>query len=174
MSEARIEPGCLFGGVSGPPSEGRARSIVISTPTLLTLAHLLGLVLAVGAATVKLTLLFRCKTDPSFVPEYLRLSKPVTRQIITGLVLLTLSGIGWLIYGYPFSTALIVKLILVLAVWILGPVIDNVVEPNFAKLVPGSGEPPSSEFLEAQRRYLFMELLATGLFYAIIVMWVLV
>jgi len=53
-----------------------------------------------------------------------------THLIIAGLILLTLSGIGWLILGYGFSAQLIAKIILVVVIWALGPVIDKVIEQN--------------------------------------------
>jgi hypothetical protein len=129
--------------------------------------------LGVGCATAKLTLLLRCKADHSFLPAYIAVAKPVTRLIVLGLALLTLSGVGWLLLGYPFTSLLVVKLVLVGAIWVLGPIIDNVVEPRFQKLAPGAGEPPSHEFIRIQRRYLLLEGTATGLFYVIVVMWML-
>ena len=98
----------------------------------------------------------------------------VTRQIILGLVVMTTSGIAFLILGYPITPRLVVKLILVGAIWIMGPIIDNVVEPRFQKLVPALGEPPSPAFGRIQKQYLALELAATGLFYVILVIWVLV
>jgi hypothetical protein len=147
---------------------------MISLSSLLTFTHLIGLVLGVGAATVKLVLLFKCKSNPALVPSYLKIFKPITHIIILGLILLTLSGIGWLLYGYPFSAELIVKLIFVLAIWLIGPIIDNVIEPKFIKLASILEEPMSKEFLQIQNKYLGMEIIATLLFYVIIIMWVLV
>lgn len=147
---------------------------MISLLSLLTFIHLIGLILGAGAATVKLVLLFKCKSDPDLVPSYLKIFKPITRLIITGLILLTLSGIGWLLYGYPFSSELIIKLVLVLAIWIVGPVIDNVFEPKFIKLAPTVDQEVSVEFMQIQNKYLSMEIFATLLFYVIIVMWVLI
>lgn len=144
-----------------------------SIPSLLSLAHLIGLALGVGSATAKLTLLLRCKNDLGFLPAFIAAARPITRLIILGLALLTLSGIGWLIFGYPFTPLLLGKLALVAAVWVMGPIIDNVVEPKFLKLAPRPGEPASREFLKVQQQYLMLELLATGLFYIIIVMWML-
>ena len=143
-------------------------------PSLLSLAHLIGFALAVGCATAKLTLLVRCKADHAFVPTYIAVARPITRLIILGLALLTLSGIGWLLVGYPLTLLLAVKLVLVGAIWVLGPVIDNVVEPRFRQLAPASGESPSPAFRQAQRQYLRLEVIATGLFYVIVVMWVLI
>lgn len=123
---------------------------------------------------MKLALLFRCNADAAFVPVYAKVARPVTKQIIIGQILMTLSGIAWLLGGHPFTPRLVVKLVLVAAVWVLGPLIDNAVEPRFLRLAPASGESPSPAFVRIQRQYLTLEVLATGLFYLIVVIWVLV
>jgi hypothetical protein len=87
------------------------------------------------------------------------------------MILLTLSGVGWLILGYGFGTLLIVKLGLVAAIWVLGPVIDNVVEPRFRSLAPGPGEPATPAFIRIQRRYVVWETVAPSLFYLIPATW---
>lgn len=145
-----------------------------SLPSLLSLAHLIGLALGVGCATAKLMLLVRCRADHAFLPTYIEVARPLTRLIILGLVLLTLSGVGWLLVGYPLTPLLVVKLVLVGAIWVLGPVIDNVVEPKFRQLALTPGESTSPAFVRIQRHYLRLEVLATGLFYVIVAMWVLV
>lgn len=147
---------------------------MISLPSLLTFVHLIGLALAVGAATVKLVLLIKCKSNSELVHVFIKASKPITQLIITGLFLLTFSGIGWLLMGYSFTTLLIIKLIFVATIWILGPVIDNVIEPKFLKLAPVSGQQASIEFSAALNKYLGMEIIATGLFYVIIIIWILI
>lgn len=147
---------------------------MFSVASLLSFLHLIGLALGVGAATVKLALLFRCTADHAFVPVYLGVARPITRQIVIGMILLTLSGIGWLLLGYQLTPRLVVKLILVGALWALGPFIDNVVEPKFQKMAPVLGDPPSPAFGRIQNQYLIVEVVATGLFYAVIVVWVLI
>jgi hypothetical protein len=143
----------------------------MSLSTLVSLVHLLGLVLAVGAATAKLVLLVKSSTDREFVPIYLRVARPITRQIMVGMVLLTLSGIGWLLLGYPFTPRLVLKVLLFGVVWVLGPVIDNIVEPRFQKLLPESGQPVSPAFAAIQKWYLALEIIATLLFFVIILIW---
>jgi hypothetical protein len=145
---------------------------MISWLSFLRVVHLVGLVLAVGAATAKLVLLLRCVVDVTFVPVFLRVTRLITRQIVAGLVLLVLSGVGWLVHGYPFTGLLIIKLVLVAAIFVLGPVIDNVVEPKVKRLAPGPGEPRSPAFGAALRQYLAIETVATLLFYVVIVVWV--
>jgi len=147
---------------------------LISLSAVLTVVHLVGLAWGAGAATVKLALLLRCGSDLAFIPTYLKVSKMITRQIILGMVLLTLSGIGWLLLGHAFTPRLIVKLVLVAAIWVLGPVIDNVAEPRFQESAPAPGEAPSPSFVRNRDRYLALEWIATLLFYVIIVLWVLV
>ena len=147
---------------------------MISLPSLLTFVHLVGLALAVGAATAKLLLLIKCRSNSELVQVFIKVSKPITHLIIIGLILLTLSGIGWLLMGYSFTTLLIIKLVFVAAIWVLGPVIDNVIEPKFLKLAPAGGQQASSEFSSALNKYLGMEIIATGFFYIIIIIWVLI
>jgi len=142
-------------------------------PSFLSLAHLAGLILGVGAATAKLTLLLRCKRDAGFVPHFVAVARPLTRLIIAGLALLTLSGVGFLVSGYSFTPRLIAKLVMVAAIWVLGPIIDNVVEPRFRAQAVPAGQPPPPAFVRALNEYLLIESLATGLFYAIVVIWVL-
>jgi len=141
--------------------------------SFLSFAHIIGLALGLGCATAKFTLLARCRTDSAFVPTYIAVTRPITRLIILGLALATLSGIGWLLSGYPLARLLLVKLVLVGAIWILGPVIDNVLEPKFVRLAPKAGEPASAAFIKIQRQYLWLETIATGLFYVVVAMWLL-
>ena len=111
-----------------------------SLSSWLIVAHVIGLSLAVGSASAKLTLLAKCRTDHAFVPVFIAIARPVTRLIILGLILVTLSGVGWLLLGYPFTSTLIVKLVMVGVIWVLGPVIDNVAEPRFKKSAPAAGQ----------------------------------
>lgn len=147
---------------------------MISLPSFLTFVHLVGLSLGVGAATVKLVLLFKSRSNSDFLPVFIKASKPITQLIITGLILLTLSGIGWLLMGYPFTTLLIIKLVFVAAIWIIGPVIDNIIEPKFIKYVPTTNQQVTPEFIKILNKYIMLEVIATGLFYIIIIIWELV
>jgi len=145
----------------------------MSVSSFLSLAHVVGFTLAVGAATVKSALLLKCLADDRFVPVFIKVSRLITRQIVFGLVLLTLSGIVWLLRGYPLTPLLAVKLVLVTAVWVLGPIIDKVAEPKFERLAPTHGEPASTAFIRARKHYFTLEVTATLLFYVVILIWVL-
>lgn len=136
------------------------------------LIHLIGLALAVGSSTVKLALLVRCIADPELVPAYLKVVRPITRLLVLGLILLTLSGIGALALGYSFTRVLLVKLILVAAVWTMGPIIDKIMEPRFRELAPEAGEAASLNFIQARTKYVTLEAVATAIFYVIVVIWV--
>lgn len=141
-------------------------------PQVLFVAHLIGLALGVGSSTVKLTLLVKCRRDPTFVPVFLAVARPITRHIILGLILLTVSGVGWVALGYGLTPLLVAKVVLVAAIWVLGPVIDNVVEPRFRRLAPAAGASPTPAFVAIESQFIAWEVAATLLFYVIIVMWV--
>lgn len=145
----------------------------MSIQAFLMLTHLIGLAWALGAASVKVALLLRCQRDRSFIQAYLEVVGSVTRQLVAGLVLLTLSGIGWLLLGYPLTRTLVVKLVLVAAVWVMGPVIDKIAEPRFRRLAPTAGEAISLECVRAEKAYVALEAVATGMLYLIVGVWVL-
>lgn len=133
---------------------------------ILGFAHVVGIVLGVGAATVKLALMFKCRSNHGFVPIFLGVLKPVTMVIAVGQILLTLSAIGFMVTGYPFTNIIIVKIILLGMLWIMGPTIDKVFEPKFRKLAPIQGESTDPQFVMALKQFLAAEILASGLFYA--------
>jgi hypothetical protein len=136
--------------------------------------HLVGLALALGAAAVKISLLLACRVNPALSTAYVRVARPITRLIVTGMVLLTLSGAAWLVLGRPFTPWLVAKIGLVAAVWMLGPVIDKVVEPAFVRVVAAAGATSTADLVRTRRRYLALELVATGLLGAITVLGVIV
>ena len=140
--------------------------------TLLTI-HLVGLALAVGAASVKTVLLVMSRSDAAVAAAYFSVDRVITRHILVGIALLALSGVGFLVLGYAFTPQLIAKLALFGAVMVIGPIIDNLVEPKLRALRPATGTPPSPEFLAVRDRHLALEVTATGLFYAVIALWVL-
>jgi hypothetical protein len=55
-------------------------------------------------------------------------------------------------------------------IWVLGPIIDNVIEPKFEQLAPSPGSSPSSAFMRIDKQYLALEVTATLLFYVILVL----
>jgi hypothetical protein len=138
--------------------------------SLLPVVHLLGLALATGAATVKAAMAFRALREPDFVRNFLSSRKLVAKFIILGLILVTVSGIAWIVQGYPWSALLIAKVVIVVLMWVVGPIIDNVLEPRLEKLAPAGGQAPSSEFAAQQRTHLGAEIAATILMYAAFVL----
>lgn len=137
---------------------------------ILALAHLVGIVFGIGAATVKIILLFKCRSNAGFIPIFLGVLKPVTMVIVIGQFLLTLSAIGLMVSGYPFTTIIILKIILLGCLWILGPTIDKVFEPKFEKLAPRQGESADPQFVKALNQFLAAEVFANGLFYAALIL----
>jgi len=145
---------------------------MIEPSTVLSVVHVTGLALGMGAATVKFAAVARGR-DPRAARAFLELSRPMTLPIVIGMLLLTLSGIGWLLRGYPMSLGLGLKLVLVAALWVLGPLIDKRVEPRFASAVAAAGDSTTPAFVSAHRRFLAIEGVATGLFYVIVLGWML-
>ena len=146
---------------------------MIYWPTFLVIIHVIGLALGVGAATVKLVFLYKSRSHTELIPVFFNVSRIVTPLIILGMILLTLSGIIWIIIGYSITTALGIKLGLVLALWMLGPYMDKVVEPKFYKLATTPAMKGSAELMQVQKQYLTMEVTATLIYYVIIVYWLL-
>lgn len=140
---------------------------------ILYVVHVIAVSLAAGAAFVKLLLVIKCKRDHTFYTVYFRIASLLSKLIITGMILLTLSGITWIITGYPLVFLLILKIIIVAGIWVLGPVIDNWAEPRLKILVPVPGEEPSPEFKHVQNQHLLLEIIATLLMYAALIIGVL-
>ncbi|HET6765876.1 MAG TPA: hypothetical protein VFH08_00710 [Chitinophagaceae bacterium] len=140
---------------------------------ILMIVHVIGLVLAAGSTTVKLVLLFKCNADYKFFPVYFRVAPLITRLIITGMILLTLSGIAWIIIGYSLEPLLIIKIVVVAFIWILGPVIDNVAEPKLKKSALLTEQIPTPDFARIQKQHLLLEIAATVLMYAAVIIGVL-
>ena len=53
----------------------------------------------------------------------------------------------WLFMGYSLTRLLLMKIVLVGAIWVLGPVIDNIVEPRFVRFALVDGESASAAFV---------------------------
>ena len=137
------------------------------------IVHVIGLILAAGSAIIKLLLLFKCKADYKFFTTYFQVAPLITRLIIFGMILLTISGITWIIIGYSLEPLLILKIILVALIWILGPLIDNVAEPKLKRLVALQEQNLTADFVQAQTQHLVLEIAATVLMYAAVVIGVL-
>ena len=140
---------------------------------ILYIVHVIALSLAAGTAVVKLLLVVKCKKDYTFYTVYFGLAPLLSKLIISGMVLLTLSGITWIIIGYSMEWLLILKIIIVAGIWIIGPVIDNRAEPRVKKLLPPPGAEPSAEFIHVQQQHLQLEIIATVLMYAALIIGVL-
>jgi hypothetical protein len=143
---------------------------MVSLWKVVTFIHLAGLVLGVGAATVKLALILAANHDRTLVPAYVRVSKLISRFIVLGIMVLTLSGVVLMFLGAKFTPLLIAKLVFVAGVWGIGPYIDNAVEPKLARFAPAAGEEATPEFLVAQKKHLRVEMIALFLFYVATVM----
>lgn len=139
----------------------------------LRLLHFVGLGLALGAATTKLVLLGRARADRAVLAAFLAVAPAITRLILLGTGLLVVSGIIWLLAGYPLGGLLIAKVILVAIAFVVGGAMARLIEPRFFQLAPKPADSISPEFSRVYRQYLAAEGLATGLYYFIVIVWVL-
>lgn len=140
---------------------------------ILYVVHVIALSLAAGAAIVKMLLVFRCKKNYRFYNDYFKLAPMLSKLIIAGMVLLTVSGIAWIFTGYSVNSLLIIKIVLVAGIWVLGPLIDGYAEPKIKKFLPFSEQAPAQEFFPAQKLHLRLEVVATILMYAVLIIGVL-
>ena len=140
---------------------------------ILYIVHVIALSLAAGTAFVKLLLVVRCKKDYMFYTDYFKLAPLLSKLIITGMILLTLSGIAWIIIGYSLELLLVLKIIIVAGIWIIGPIIDSRAEPKVKRLYPSPGAEPSAEFTRSQQQHLLLEIIATAMMYAALIIGVL-
>ena len=108
-----------------------------------------------------------------FYTDYFKLAPLLSKLIITGMILLTLSGIAWIIIGYSLELLLILKIIIVAGIWIIGPIIDSRAEPKVKRLYPSPGAEPSAEFTRSQQQHLLLEIIATAMMYAALIIGVL-
>ncbi len=134
------------------------------------LIHLFGLAFGVGAVTVNLILMMRSRSNKDFAPVFMRASKPIAMLVFLGLILLTLSGIGFAALGYLEKQLLLAKHILVAVLWVNGLFVMFSLSPKLIKLAPKPGQPLKQEFLSIQRQVQVMGTLGIILWYTITVM----
>ena len=128
--------------------------------TLFIFVHTVGLAFGLGGVTINVVLMIKARFDKELASTIIKVSKTIGPLIFLGLVLLTISGIGFMRLGYPLTRTLAVKHILVVALWIEGPLIFYLTS-KLAKLSPTPSEPPSLKFLSTRR--MMQALAAAGL-----------
>lgn len=134
------------------------------------LMHLFGLAFGVGAVTVNLILMMKSRSNKEFAPVFMKASKSIATLVFLGLILLTLSGIGFAALGYPEKQLLLVKHVLIAVLWGNGLFVVFSLSPKLTKLAPKPGQPPTQEFLSIQRQVQVMGILGIILWYTITVM----
>jgi len=135
--------------------------------------HIFGLAFGVGGASAKFALFMKSYSDKESAPVFIKFAKPISQLILLGLILLTVSGIGWAALGYPEKQMLVVKHILVAVLWVVGILINNVYEPKLHRLAPTPGQSLTSGFFQVQKQLLALEAVGTICFYTIAVLGVL-
>lgn len=131
--------------------------------TLFIFVHLIGLAFGVGGVTANAILMIKTRSNKEFTPIIMKAVVLIGKLVFFGLVLLTVSGIGFLYLGYPLAR-LTVKLFLVGALWIEGPLVHYFTS-RLAKLVPNPSQPASPEFLSIKRKTQVIGMIGVILWY---------
>jgi len=129
--------------------------------TLFILIHTVGLAFGLGGVTINVVLTIKARFDKELASTIIKILKTIGPLIFLGLLLLTISGIGFMRLGYPLTRTLAVKHILVVALWVESPLIFYLTS-KLAKLAPKQGEPPSHKFLSTKMK--MQALVAVGVF----------
>lgn len=117
---------------------------------LFIFVHVIGSALGVGGVTANVVLWTKARFDKELAPAILKIVELIGKLIFLGLILLTLSGIGFLYLGFPLAR-LTVKLSLVAALWVESPLVHYLTS-RVANLAPKPGQPQSPEFLSIKRK----------------------
>jgi hypothetical protein len=132
--------------------------------TLFIFFHTVGLAVGLGGVTVNVTLMIKSRFDKELASNMAKILKTIGLLIFLGLVFLTISGIGFMRLGYPVTRTLAVKHVLVVALWIIGPLIFYFTS-KLAKLSPKPREYPSAKFLSTKRKMQALAAVALILWY---------
>jgi hypothetical protein len=138
--------------------------------SIIGLIHNLGLAFGVGGATANLALMMKSRSDKEFTPVFMKASEPIAKLTFLGLILLTLSGIGFFVLGYPEKQLLLLKHILVAVLWVSGLLMMFVYQPRLGRLAPKPGQPPTTEFFSVQKIVQALGMILLILWYAITIM----
>ena len=134
--------------------------------TLFILVHTFGLAFGLGGVTINVALMIKARFDKELASVMSKVSKIIGPLIFLGLVLLTISGIGFMRLGYLLTRTLAVKHILIVALWIEGPLIFYFTS-KLEKLSPKLSEPPSPKFLSTRRKMQALAAVGLVLWYTI-------
>jgi len=122
-----------------------------SSRTIFVFIHVVGLAFGLGGVTANVVLMIKARFDKELASIMSKVSKTIGPLIFLGLVLLTLSGIGFVRLGYPLTRTLIVKLHLVAVLWVESLLISYL-SSKLGRLAPKLGKPPSLKFLSTRRK----------------------
>jgi hypothetical protein len=137
-----------------------------TSKSLFIFIHIVGLAFGLGGVTVNFALMIKARFDKELASIMSKVSKTIGPLIFLGLVLLTISGIGFVRLGYPLTRTLIVKLHLVAVLWMEGLLISYI-SLKLGRLAPKLGEPPSLKFLSTRRKMQALAAVGLVLWYTI-------
>ena len=116
--------------------------------TFLLIGHIIGVALGAGGATMSDILFVTSIGDNKIDDSELRLLKIASKVVVAGLVLLTLSGIGFLLNGSPTSPRFWAKMTIVGIAAVNGFVMHRLLFPIFERCARDGVEVNSAEFTQ--------------------------
>lgn len=114
--------------------------------TFLLIGHIVGVAIGAGGATMSDALFVTSIGDNRIDRSELRLLKMASKIVVAGLVLLTITGIGFLLTGSPTSPRFWAKMTIVLIASINGFVMHNVLFPIFEQCARDGTAISSAQF----------------------------
>lgn len=114
--------------------------------TFLIIGHIIGVAIGAGGATMSDILFVTSIADNRIDDSELRLLKIASKVVVIGLLLLTVTGIGFLLTGSPTSPRFWAKMTIVLIAALNGFVMHRLLFPIFARCAREKTAIGSAEF----------------------------
>ncbi len=114
--------------------------------TFLLIGHIIGVALGAGGATMSDVLFVTSIIDNRLDQSELRLLKIASKVVVVGLLLLTVTGIGFLLTGSPTSARFWAKMTIVTIATLNGFVMHRLLFPIFARCVQAGTAIDSADF----------------------------
>ena len=116
--------------------------------------HLISMAFGVGGSTLAMIISRKIDKNPEIAPIIMELIKPVSKLIRLGLILLILSGLGFMVLGskgYIYQPFFLAKMLTVSIISINAILMKFVLNPKLRKLIKKSGSKSSPELLKVKK-----------------------
>lgn len=142
---------------------------------ILRLIHAIGIAWGVGGATINSILMMKAEKNPELAPHIMKVMPSIVKMIWAAIIILIISGIFIVpLITWPIDkTMLSMKHVVVVLLVLSGLNLNFRVLPKIKKLAPIGGQ-PSPEFLKAKKTLKISGIVGLVLWYAVMVLSVLI